>query len=222
MRKTIAIVIAILLGGASTYVYVQYQNGMLERGLLARLMTMEEQLATTKHELFGYSHYTDYLTVTKRAISEQMKFLAAKVDREYVQVQHIERSVLMVPFDATVMVTYTVEYSFGYDLKPEALSISGDSTGIIIKRKKPELVASPSVEILSHRIVGSSLAIDERAAVIAIQQQLHSIASKNAMAIQSNEAVIALCEKKLTAFLHDFLAKQPNVKVVPAMHFVYA
>ena len=222
MRKTIAIIIAALfLGAAGTYAYVQYQNSLVERGLLARLMTVEEQLSTTKNELLGYTRYTDYLTVTKRAMSAQMKFLAARVDREYVQVQHIERSILKVPFDATVTVSYAVEYSFGFDLKPEHFSVSSNGTGMVVKLRKPELVASPSVKIISHRIPSSAPFIDEKAAVIALQQQLHDLALKNAKAIQKDEAVIALCEKKLGEFLRDFLAKQPNVKVIPAIHFVY-
>ena len=222
MRKTIGTIIAALfLGAAGTYAYVQYQNSLVERGLLARLMTVEEQLSTTKNELLGHTTYTDYLSVTKKALSAQMKFLAAKVDREYVQVQHIERSVLKVPFDATIMVTYAVEYSFGYDLKPENFSVSGNGTGMVVKLRRPELVASPAVKIISQRIPGSAPFIDEKAAVIALQQQLHAIALKNAKTIQKDEAVIALCEKKLGEFLRDFLAKQPNVKVIPAISFVY-
>ncbi len=98
---------------------------------MSRLVTLEQQLSQTKTELLGHTTYTDYLSVTKQALSAQMKFLAAKVDREYVQVQHIERSVLKVPFDATVTVIYAVEYSFGYDLKPESFSVSGNGTGMV-------------------------------------------------------------------------------------------
>jgi len=130
MKKTIAaVLLATLLGGAGGYAWVAYQNQAVEAGLLSRLVTLEEQLSTTKNELLGHTTYTDYLSVTKQALSAQMKFLAARVDREYVQVQHIERSVLKVPFDATVTVTYAVEYSFGYDLKPENFSVSGNGTG---------------------------------------------------------------------------------------------
>ena len=224
MKKTIAaVLLATLLGGAGGYAWVAYQNRALEAGLLSRLVTLEEQLSTTKNELLGHTTYTDYLSVTKQALSAQMKFLAARVNREYVQVQHIERSVLKVPFDATVTVTYAVEYSFGYDLKPESFSVSGSGTGtgIVVNLRKPELVAAPAVKIISHRIPGSAPFIDEKTAVIALQQQLHDIALKNAKAIQKDEAVIALCEKKLGEFLRDFLAKQPNVKVIPAISFVY-
>ncbi len=222
MKKTIvAVLLATLIGGAGGYAWVAYRTRALEAGLLLRLVTLEQQLSQTKTELLGHTTYTDYLSVTKQALSAQMKFLAAKVDREYVQVQHIERSVLTVPFDATVTVTYAVEYSFGYDLKPENFSVSGNGTGMVVKLRKPELVASPAVKILSQRIPGSAPFIDEKAAVIALQQQLHAIALKNAKAIEKDEAVIALCEKKLGEFLRDFLAKQPNVRVIPAISFVY-
>jgi ribosome-binding factor A len=35
------------------------------------------------------------------------------------------------------------------------------------------------------------------------------------------EAVIALCERKLGEFLRDFLAKQPNVRAIPTITFAY-
>jgi hypothetical protein len=54
-----------------------------------------------------------------------------------------------------------------------------------------------------------------------LQQQLLAVAKNRAKEVQKEEAVIALCEKKLGEFLHDFLSKQPNVKTVPAIKFAY-
>ncbi len=54
-----------------------------------------------------------------------------------------------------------------------------------------------------------------------LQQQLFNVALRRAKDIQQEEAVIALCEKHLAAFLRDFLSRQPNVAVVPAIRFVY-
>ena len=55
--------------------------------------------------------------VTKTAISEQMKFLAAKVDRDYTYVEHIQKSKLGFKSDATIIVKYAVEYSVGVKSK---------------------------------------------------------------------------------------------------------
>lgn len=223
MKKIIAaVIVALVVGGAATYGYVQYRNSEVERGLLSRLLNVEEQLSQTKQDLLGYTKYTDYLAMTKTAMSEQMKFLAAKVDREYVQIEHIQKEKFgVIKSDATIIINYAVEYSIGYDLKQDSFSISGDTGGITVTLHKPELVASPAVRIISHEIPSKGVLIDEQAAVIALQQQLPPVALSRAKAIQSDEAVIALCEKKLGAFLRDFLAKQPNVKIVPVIKFVY-
>ena len=215
----IAVIISAGITIAGIYTYRHFQQQQQET--LAKLFVVQEELSTTRQDLLGYTQFTDYLTQSKAALADQMKFLAAKVDREYVQVQHIQKSTLGFNSDATILLRYAVEYSFGYDLRPDSFSISGNRDGITVTLSKPELVASPAVNILSHEIPSTGIFIDEKAAVIALQQQLFGVAKKHATQIQRDEAVIALCEKKLAEFLHDFLAKQPNVKVVPAIKFAY-
>ncbi len=77
------------------------------------------------------------------------------------------------------------------------------------------------MNIISHEIPATGVFIDEQLAVIALQKQLLPIAKKHAIPLKNDLAVIALCEKKLGAFLHDFLAKQPNVGSVPGIKFAY-
>ena len=182
---------------------------------------MEKTLSETQKDLLGYTTFTQYLEVTKKAISGRTKFLAARIDRNYVHVEHINRSALGIKSDATIILNYAVEYSVGYDLSPESFAVAGDATGITVTLKKPELVASPAIGAISHEIPGKGLLIDEKEQVIALQQQLTIAAEKQGNAISMEEAVIALCERKLGEFLRDFLAKQPNVRAVPMITFAY-
>ena len=214
---SIVIAVTISITGISAY----NRNQQQQQETLAKLFIVQDELSTTRQDLLGYTQFTDYLTQSKTALTEQMKFLAAKVDREYIQVQHIQKSTLGFNSDATILIRYAVEYSFGYDLRPDSFSISGNKDGITVTLGHPELVASPAVNILSHEIPSTGIFIDEKAAVIALQQQLFGLAKKQAGQIQRDEAVTAVCEKKLAEFLHDFLAKQPNVKAVPAIKFAY-
>ncbi len=140
MKKLAVVAIfSLLLGGAATYSVLQDRQGRSLDDLLAKLLNVEKELSVTKKDLLGYTKYTDYLSVSKTAMTGQMKFLAAKVDREYVHVQHIQASTMWIPSQATVIVTYAVEYSFGYDLKSDSFSITGDKSGITVTLKKPEL-----------------------------------------------------------------------------------
>jgi hypothetical protein len=222
MKKVVAVVfVALMVGGVVAFGVIHYQENREQRELLAKLLTMQEELSVTKNDLLGYTKYLEYMTVTKKSMTEQMKFLAAKVNRETVQIEHIQKSILGLKSDSTILVKYTAEYSFGYDLRPDSFSISGDKSGITITLGKPELVASPAVNILSYEIPGTSALIDEKTAVIKLQQRLFPIAVKQADAIKNEEAVKALCEKKLVEFLRDFLLKQPGVSNVPVITVAY-
>ena len=84
-----ALLIAILIGGTAAYSFSNYRDNQELRDRITNLHVVEQELAATKKDLLGYTKFTDYLSVTKTAMSEQMKFLAAKVDREYFHVEHI-------------------------------------------------------------------------------------------------------------------------------------
>jgi len=185
-----------MLATAATHQYLQSSAAEHHQSaLLSKLHVVEETLSATKHDLLGYTTFTRYMEVTKKAISGRAKFLAATIDRNYVHVEHINRSALGIKSDATIILNYAVEYSVGYDLSPESFTVAGDATGITVTLKKPELVSSPAIGAISHEIPGKGLLIDEKA------------------------QVIALCERKLGEFLRNFLAKQPNLRSVPMIKF---
>jgi len=221
-RTAIAITASLaVLAAAATYQHRQSAAEHHQSDLLSKLHVVEQTLSETKQDLLGYTTFTQYLEVTKKAISGRAKFLAATIDRSYVHVEHINRSALGIKSDATIILNYAVEYSVGYDLSPESFTVAADATGITVTLKKPELVSSPAIGAISHEIPGKGLLIDEKAQVIALQQQLITAAAKQGDAIKHEEAVIALCERKLGEFLRDFLAKQPNVRAVPMITFAY-
>ena len=188
---------------------------------LTNLYVMEKQLSVTRNDLLGYTTFTAYLNESKKAITEQTKFLAAKVDRDYVHVQHIQKTILGFRSEATIILKYTVEYSFGFDLRPDRYTLTGDINGIIVTLAKPELVAAPSVHIRGYEIPSAGFFVDEKTEIIELQSQLLTVAQNHAKDIQQEEAVKALCEKKLGEFLRDFLARQPNVRAVPIIKFSY-
>jgi len=106
----------------------------------------------------------------------------------------------------------------GYTTFTQYLEVTKNIT---VTLKKPELVSSPAIGAISHEIPGKGLLIDEKEQVITLQQKLTIAAAKQGDAIKHEEAVIALCERKLGEFLRDFLAKQPNVRAVPMITFAY-
>ena len=210
-----------VLAAAATHQYLQRSAEHHQADLHSRLHVVEKTLSETQQDLLGYTTFTQYLEVTKKAISGRAKFLASRIDRSYVHVEHINRSALGINSDATIILNYAVEYSVGYDLSPGSFAVTADATGITVTLNKPELVSSPAIGAISHEIPGKGLLIDEKEQVIALQQRLITAAEKQGDAIKKEEAVIALCERKLGEFLRDFLAKQPNVRAVPMITFAY-
>lgn len=187
----------------------------------ASVAELEKVVASKEEELLGYTKYTDYLTLGKRSLSEQMKFLAVQVVREEGLTRVIDRSVIGISSEATVGVWYTAEYSFGFDLKPGRYDVAETDTGIEIRLQRPVLVATPAIRSMRHKILSGGVFTDEKAAVIKIYEGVAQRVGKQGVAMAADDAIVALCEKRLVAFLHQFLAKQPGVKVVPAITVAY-
>ena len=115
-RTAIAITasLAVLAAAAATHQYLQSSAAEHHQSTLqSRLHVMEKTLSATKQDLLGYTTFTQYLEVTKKAISGRAKFLAATIDRNYVHVEHINPSALGIKSDATIILNYAVEYSVG-------------------------------------------------------------------------------------------------------------
>ena len=217
--KTIVIVasaalVTTLLGAGGAYMFAEHKA----RG---RIMEVEATATSAKDELLGYTKYPDYITAGKQVMSEQAKFLAAKVVQEYDLVEHIKVGQFGLTSNATVIVHYTVEYSFGYELKPSNFDVRAVPTGIELRIGRPIMVASPAVRPVSYEIASTGLLTDEKGAIIAVQQRLPAIADAKGQAMALEEPIRAVCEKKLVEFLRDFLGKQPGVKYVPAITVVY-
>ena len=213
-NKIMAIVGAAAIGAAGAYM-------ALENRTQSRVMEAEAESTLIKDTLLGYTKYTDYIVAGKQVVTAQARFLAAKVVREYNWIEHLEESKLGLKSNATVIVNYKVEYSFGFDLKPENFELRSTPTGIEVKIGKPILAALPAATPLTYEIPSKGLWTDEKVAIIEIQQRIQAVAQKNGLAMALEEPIRAICEKKLVEFLRDFIGKQPGVKQVPTITVVY-
>jgi hypothetical protein len=195
-------------------------NGKLGTAL-GQISELQGEVSKKQNELLGYTNYTTYLTAGKQTLAEQLKLLSASVVRDEGATEVIEKQVLGMSSTGTVAVWYTVEYSFGFDLGADNYEVRPVSTGIEIRTKRPTLVTSPAVTNLRNKVLSGGVFTDEDAAVKRLYEEASRRAQVQGKAMAMEPAVMALCEKKLIAFLHDFLAKQPGVKVVPAISVVY-
>lgn len=189
--------------------------------LEAKVQTLQAEVSSQRDELLGYTRYTDYLYASKGQLQEQMKFIAATVVRREGYTRMVNKSVLGVDFNSIVAISYISEYSFGYALKPGDYDIVSTAKGINVTLRKPILVAPPATRDLSHQILSGSVFTNSQAAIIGLYEGLNTRTLASARVLAADEAVVALCEKKLTAFLQDFFAKQPGVKHIPNITISY-
>jgi hypothetical protein len=175
---------------------------------------------TTKDgTLLGYTKYKDYLSASKSVLGERTKFVGTTVVRRYTVNRGVESSLLGLKSRGALVVTYAAEFSFGYDLAPGSYDVVDTPAGIEIRVASPTVVAAPAVRDLHHQVLASGWFTDERAAALKLYSS--DVARAEGARMQSNNEIVAACEKALTAFLHDFLAKQPGVERVPAIAVSY-
>lgn len=147
--------------------------------------------------------------------------MAVEVVRDYDLIEHLEAGRFGLTSHATVIVGYTVEYAFGFDLRPDSFEILATPMGVEVRLGKPILVASPAVTPLRYEIADRGFLTDEKAAVIAIQQRLPAVARNKGLTMVQEKTIRAACEKTLVEFLRDFTRKQPGVRYVPNIIVVY-
>lgn len=218
MKKILSlIVITSLVSSIGAYHFASEQG----RFAIAKASELESVVTTKENELLGFTAYTNYLSVSKQTLSGQTKLLAASVKREEGVTQVVEKNVFGLSSDATIAIWYSAEYSFGYDLQPGSYDVKSTNDGIEVMVNKPTMVAPVGVTNLRHQILSKGVLVDAKGAVIKLQQVALENAQKQGLAMASEPAIQALCEKKLAEFLHDFLKKQAGVKAVPAIKVVY-
>ncbi len=191
------------------------------RATQGEVAALQREVVSTQEQLLGYTRYTTYLTAGQNTLAEQMKLLTATVVREEGATQIVEKSVLGLHSTGVVAIWYTAEYAFGYDLRPGSYTLKTTPQGLEVHLARPTLVATPAVSHLRHRVLSGGLFTDEQAAIVLLQQEAARRALAQGQAMAAEPAVLALCEKSLTGFLADFLARQPGVTAVPRITVVY-
>jgi len=177
---------------------------------------------TTKDgTLLGYTKYKDYLAASKSVLGERTKFVGTTVVRRYTINRGVESSLLGLKSRGALVVTYSAEFSFGYDLAPGSYDVVDTPAGIEVRVASPTVVTAPAVRDLHHQVLASGWFTDEREAALKLYEESSNVARAEGARMQGDAEIVALCEKTLTAFLHDFLAKQPGVERVPAITVSY-
>lgn len=166
----------------------------------------------------------DYESVVRQALTERARFITLTLAREVIRDEQLETSIAYTPLPtstARLRVRYHVEYAIGYELGPRHVWVDGGSDGLIITLRRPQLVARPSVRLLSYKVLDSGYLIDEKTALLKLQQRIQPEAEKRGSALLARADVVPRSERMLRGFLQPLLAKAAEGQAPPSISFRY-
>lgn len=211
---------ACFLSAAITYLVMDYRVFGERQETIENTLRDQAEVTAIKKKLLAYTKYTDYLAPAKKAVAEQAKLFTAKVVRDYVRIEKINKEKLNLKSDATLIVKYSVDYVFGIDFKPENFEMIATTVGIELKTTRPVLLATPVIRPHSNEIPSLEEPKNTKGVVDEIHRQFAAQAQTDGENMASDEAVRAICKMKLAEFLRDFMAKQPGMVQVPVISVV--
>jgi hypothetical protein len=212
---------ALLLGAGGMYVVLEYRIHGERQDSTAKYLKAQSDTLAIRKEMQGYTKYAEYLAAGKAEIADKLKLVLVKVSREYAHSEEVPKETFKLTAPFLLLVRYSVEYSFNIDFKTDPFEVRQIATGIEIIARKPLLLGYPSIAILSHEISADKDLVDPKNLVNEVQVKLPAVVRKDGTAIASEDATLALWEKKLVECLRTFLLTQAGVKQVPAISVVF-
>lgn len=227
-----AVFIAFFVLAVMFFVFLEYRRYSSHQETQLHIRRAQQDVSTTKKEMLGFTKYQEYLPAATQAAIEQSKNLTVRVVREQM---HVETTVAEEPEkgrivaggttavaktapETSMVVKYSVEYVFGFELSADNFQLQASASGLEIKVNRPVLLSTPVVKPLSHGAPSKGKLTDDQMAVV---KKLPVISKGEGARSALDESVIALCEKKLITYVRDTLVQQAGVKFIPYINISY-
>lgn len=213
---------ASFLCAAGVYVVMEYRQFGERQKIGNHVLKIQTEANAARKELLGYTRYAELLASAKSALVDSARSLQAKVVREYTHVEVIGKEAKSVKPPVCIIQRYHVEAVFAFDLKPDSFQLVASPGGLEVQLNgKPSLQGIANARPLSHEISNEGILENEPVAVKQVQQKLIAIAQKQADTMATEDAICALCERKLAETLRAHLLGGAGVRQVPSITFVY-
>lgn len=229
----LAIFIAFFVLAVFFFVLLEYRRYSSHQETLVNIRRAQQDVSSTKKEMLGFTKYQEYLPAATQAAIDQGKNLTVRVVREQMHVESTvsettvtntappgSRPVTGKPAaESSVVVKYSVEYVFGFELSAETFKLLVSPSGLEMRVGRPVLLNAPVVKPLSHGASNKGKLSEEQMAVV---KKIPVISKGEGDKAALDDAVVALCEKKLITYVRDTLSQQAGVKFIPYIFIVYA
>jgi hypothetical protein len=211
-----------LLGAGAVYVLMEYKQFGERQKASAQLAKNQTEVAAIRKELVGYTKYAEYLPGAKGHLADNAKSLQAKVVREFTYTETFNREAKNLKPPVTIIQHYNVEANFAFDLKPGSFELVSTPAGVEVQlHGKPTLQGIANARPTHHEISNEGVLENEPVAVKQIQQKLIGIAQRHGETMATEDAICALCERKVAESLRTLLITQNGVRQVPFVSFFY-
>lgn len=216
MKSSTTLVSALLLGSAGVAYYHYVSGGNSAPPI------MSPDGSATERGMIVTKTKTDWEAVLKTALSERSRFLTVTIEEDVQRDQVIKISIPVVGGISTarVRVKYHVEYPIGYILESGRFAVTREDRGLVITLHRPQLVARPAVKLQSYQVLESGYLVDEKTALLQLQQRIQPQAEAKAATILRRPDIIPRSEKGLRNFLVSILTARAG-DPPPQIRFVY-
>jgi hypothetical protein len=215
------VISACLLCAAVVFMVGEYRRHGERHDDMKKILNAQAEAGAVRKEIEGFSKYNDYLASAKQLVADRAKPLSVKVRREQFHIETIGKEPQKLKLPVTIIVKYMVEFTVGLNLKPGQFDIVPSNTGLTIQVSKPVLLDTPMATAISSDITVENVLPDAKVTLAEVHKKLPLLARKLGDEMAGDEALAALCEKKLTDLVSTFLAGQNGVKLVPTITVVY-
>lgn len=186
-----------------------------------RAAELEEQLAAAQQEVAAVTKFGEILSKAKADLAAAGKSLNVTL------VEDVQRIELLpkgpgVKADGKVTLDLAVEYEFGFDLAADRIELAAAGKGAQLKLAAPVLAGVPAVRVKSFAFPPRAVTGDEAALAQEIAGRLAAEFEVRGRVLAENEAIRAVCEKRVLDHINAFIGKQPGLRVAPAVALVYA
>ena len=173
--------------------------------------TREQEGETVDNGVIVKKKTVDYVTLIRTAVADTPSFITLKVSRDKFRDRQLETSIIYTPLPsstALIRVYYNVQYAIGHSLRPGRFSVTGGAEGLVVTLDRPRLVTRPSVRLKSYKVLDSGFLIDERTALLELQQNILPKEQKLAAQVVALPTVTQRSEQVLRRMLQTILKRQ--------------
>lgn len=186
-----------------------------------RAAELEEQLAAAQQDVAAVTKFGEPLAKAKADLAAAGKSLNVTLVEEVQRIETLPKGP-SARADAKVTLQLAVEYEFGFDLAAERIELAASGKGVQLRLPAPALAGLPVVRVTSFAFPPRTVTGDEAALAQEMAARLVAEFEVRGKVLAENEAIRAVCDKRVLDHVNAFIGKQPGLRVAPAVSLVYA